>query len=250
MLLYFARQDLAQRFTGNALGVAWAVLAPLLQLALFAFVFSVIFKARVPGLDGMGYVAFLSLAMWPWFAFAEAVARATTALTEQSALLGKVAVSPVVLVAARVLTAFALHGVGFVLVLAVLTGLQAGVSPLYLPAVLPAWSGLLLLAFGAGLLLALGNVFVRDLQQIVAYLLPALMFLSPILYPVAFAPAAMAWWWRMNPIAGYVEAVRDPLLFRQLDGTLPLAAFAITAVFLALAWLLYRRLRAHVVDFL
>jgi lipopolysaccharide transport system permease protein len=250
MLLYFARQDLVQRFTGNALGIAWAVLAPLLQLALFAFVFSVIFKARVPGLDGMGYVAFLSLGMWPWFAFAEAVSRGTTALTDNASLLGKVAVPLWSLVGARVLTAFGLHGLGFLLVVAVLTFLQPDVSPRYLPVALPAWLGMLALACAFALILAICNVFLRDLQQIVAYVLPAVMFLSPILYSSAMAPEAMGVWFRINPVAGFVDAIRAPLLFQQMDQALPMQAFVSTLVLLAVAFLLYRRLRASVVDFL
>jgi ABC-type polysaccharide/polyol phosphate export permease len=61
LLRLFVRQDLRQRFSGNVLGIAWAGLSPLLQLALFALVFVHIFKARVPGLTGSGYVAFLAL---------------------------------------------------------------------------------------------------------------------------------------------------------------------------------------------
>jgi lipopolysaccharide transport system permease protein len=250
MLVYFARQDLAQRFTGNALGIAWAVLAPLLQLALFAFIFIFIFKARVPGLDGLGYVAFLSLGMWPWFAFSEAVTRSTTALTEQASLLGKVAVPPATLVGARVLTAFGLHGFGFLLIVALLALLPVDTRPWLLPLTLLAWAGMAVLSVGVGLLLAVGNVFIRDLQQIVAYVLPALMFLSPILYTVEMAPEPMRPWMALNPIAGFVDAVRGPLLFGDLAPVLPWSALLVSGALLLLALAFYRRLRGHVVDFL
>lgn len=250
MLLYFARQDLTQRFSGNALGVVWAVIAPLLQLALFAFVFVYIFKARIPGLDGLGYVTFLSLGMWPWFAFAESVARGTTALTDQTGLLQKVAVAPWILVGARVLTAFGLHAFGFLLIVLLMSFVPGGPTPLYLPATLLAWAGLLVLASAFALLLAIGNVFVRDLQQIVAFALPALMFLSPILYATSMVPPAMSWWLTVNPIAGYVAAVRGPLLQQDLTPALPFGALLISAAVLGLAVVLYRRFRAYLVDFL
>ncbi len=108
MISLLVRQDLRQRFTGNILGAAWAVLAPLLQLLVFAVVFVQIFKARVPGLDERGYVAFLALGMWPWFAFSEAVARGVSALTDSAGLLAKVAVPTWDVVTARV-TASAPH---------------------------------------------------------------------------------------------------------------------------------------------
>jgi lipopolysaccharide transport system permease protein len=249
-LWYFCRQDLTQRFTGNALGTGWALIAPILQLALFAFVFGLIFKARVPGLDGLGYVAFLSLGMWPWFAFAEGVARGAGALTEQVGLLSKVAVSPAVLVCARVLTAFGLHGIGFLLVVAVLAALSTPVSLWWLPLALPGWIALLILAMAAALVLSITQVFVRDLQQIVAYGLVALMFLSPILYPAEMLPATMAWWGEINPIAGIVQSIRLPLLYAQWPGVEALLPIVTGSVLLLLAGLFYRRMRRSVIDFL
>src|SRR5690606_25453159 len=86
LTLRFLRLDLAARFQGNVAGAAWTVLAPLLQLAVFFLVFVHIFGQRVPGLSGTGVVAFLALGFWPWFAFSEAIARATTALPDHAGL--------------------------------------------------------------------------------------------------------------------------------------------------------------------
>ena len=250
LFVLFVRQDLAQRYAGNVIGLAWAALGPLLQLALFALVFVHIFGARVPGLGDNGYVAFLALGMWPWFAFAEGVGRAAGALTEQAGLLGKVAVPPAVLIAARATTPFLLHLAGFVLVLAALPLLGVALDWRFLPVALLAWLPMYALALGVGTLAAMTQVFVRDLGQLIGYLLSAWLFLSPILYTREMAPAALAPWFSINPVAGWVENIREPLLFgRVLPG--PAAASLIsTAAVALLAWLVYRRLRAHVEDFL
>jgi lipopolysaccharide transport system permease protein len=250
LLRHFVRQDLAQRYAGQLTGLAWIALAPLLQLALFALVFGHIFKARVPGLEGGGYVAFLALGMWPWFAFAEAVTRAASAVTDHGSLLGKVAVPPEVLVAARVLTPFLLHGIGFGLVLAVLFALGTQLDPVGLLPALAAWMVMLVLALGVGTLAAVLQVFVRDLAQLVAYVLTAWMFLSPVLYTREMAPAGMRGWMQVNPIAGIVESSRDPLLFGRWDGTGLLVALAVALAVAALAALLFRRVRPHLHDFL
>lgn len=246
----FVRQDLTQRYAGNLIGVAWAALGPLLQLALFVLVFVHIFKARVPGLDGNGYVAFLALGMWPWFAFTEGVARASGALTEQAGLLGKVAVPPIVLIAARATTPFLLHLAGFVLVLAALPLLGVALDWRFLPVALLAWLPMYALALGIGTLAALTQIFVRDLGQLIGYLLSAWLFLSPILYPREMAPAALAPWFSINPVSGWVENIREPLLFGRMLPEAALAALAGTAVVGLLALAAYRRLRAHVEDFL
>jgi lipopolysaccharide transport system permease protein len=246
----FVRQDLTQRFAGNVIGLAWVALGPLLQLALFALVFVHIFKARVPGLEGNGYVAFLALGMWPWIAFAEGVSRASGALVEQAGLLGKVAVPPAVLIAARASTPFVLHAGGFLLVLAALPLMGVTLHWAWLPVALLAWLPMYLLALAVGTIAAMTQVFVRDLGQLIAYLLPAWMFLSPVLYPREMAPAGMAGWFSLNPVAGWVENIREPLLYGRAHPWPALCALLGTLVLAALAALLYRRLRPHVEDFL
>lgn len=250
MLIYFARQDLAQRFTGNALGIAWAVFAPLLQLALFAFVFGYIFRQRVPGLEGAGYVTFLALGMWPWFAFAEAVNRGMSTLTDQAGLLAKVAVPTQTLIAARVATAFGLHATGFLVVLVALALVAPGLHLHLLPAVLPAWIGLAVIAYALASLLAHANVFVRDLQQIVAYAVPALMFLSPVLYSVEMVPEPVQPWLALNPLSALIDGARAPLLYGDVTAAFVPAPWLAAVALLAIAALWVRRLRAHVVDFL
>jgi lipopolysaccharide transport system permease protein len=246
----FVRQDLTQRYAGNVIGLAWAALGPLLQLALFALVFVHIFKARVPGLEGNGYVAFLALGMWPWFAFAEGVSRAAGALTEQAGLLAKVAVPPFVLIVARASTPFLLHLGGFVLVLGALPLLGVTLDWRWLPLAFVAWLPMYGLALGVGTLAAMTQVFVRDLGQLLGYLLSAWLFLSPILYPREMAPPALAPWYSINPVAGWVENIREPLLFGRLSPLPGLAALLGTAAVALLATIVYRRLRPHVEDFL
>lgn len=250
LFVLFVRQDLAQRYAGNVIGLAWAALGPLLQLALFALVFVHIFKARVPGLEGNGYVAFLALGMWPWFAFAESVARASGALVEQAGLLGKVAVPPAVLIAARATTPFLIHFAGFLLVLAAMPLLGVALDWRFLPVALAAWAPLYALALGIGMLAATTQVFVKDLAQLIGYLLSAWLFLSPILYPRELAPEFLATWFAINPVTGWIENIRDALLFGRAEPAAALASLAGTATVAALAAGVYRRLRPHLEDFL
>jgi len=248
-LRFFVRQDLDQRFKGNALGVTWAVLLPLLQFMLFALLFVAIFRARVPGLDERGYLAFLSLGIWPWFAFAEAVGRSVTALGDNAGLIQKVAVSPWLLVASRVIVAFILHGIGLILVMAVLAAVGMPLHWDRLPVAVLAWLTLLPLALAVGMVLALLQVFIRDLQQVAPYLINALMFLSPIIYAASMLPAWGQELMHWNPLATVVSGVRDTLIWDAL--ALPVWPGMLTAAAICtMALLIYRRLRPHVIDFL
>ena len=250
MIYQILQQDLRQRFTGNVLGAAWAVVAPLLQLLVFALVFSHIFKARVPGLDERGYVAFLALGMWPWFAFSEAVARGASGLTDSAGLLGKVAVSTWQVVMARVIAAFIVHGVGFVAVVTVLWIAQGPVSLGWLPCTFPSWIGVFVLALALAQVGAICNVFARDTQQILAYLLTAWMFLTPIIYDRSLLPASFEPWMKVNPMAGLIAGIRDPLLWRTADSVWPWMSLLVPVLALLLAWGMHLRFRPHVREFL
>lgn len=250
MLGLLVRQDLRQRFTGNVLGLAWAALAPLLQLAVFALVFVHIFRARVPGLDERGYVAFLALGMWPWFAFSEALARGASALTENAGLLSKVAVSTWDVVAARVLSAFLIHGGGFLLVLLVLILWQGGLAWTWLPLTLPAWAGVFVLALALAQALAIASVFARDVQQMLGHVLTAWMFLTPILYDPSLLPASFRPWLALNPMSALIQGIRAPLLLGDAAAAWPWQALLWPALALALALAMHRRFRPHVREFL
>ncbi len=250
MLGFLIRQDLRQRFSGNVLGTAWAVLAPLLQLAVFAFVFAQIFKARVPGLDERGFVMFLALGMWPWAAFSEGVARGMTALTDHAGLLNKVAVSAWDVVAARVFAAFIVQGVGFLVVVPVLWLWQGTLSLAYWPLTLLSWAGLLVFSLALAQIVAICQVFARDTQQIVTYLLTAWMFLTPILYDPRILPEKISQMMVFNPMAGLISGIRDPLLWKNAAAALPWPSLLAALAMLGIAALMARRFRSHVREFL
>ena len=250
MLGFLIRQDLRQRFSGNVLGTAWAVLSPLLQLAVFALVFAQIFKARVPGLDERGYVMFLALGMWPWLAFSEGIARGMTALTDQAGLLNKVAVSAWDVVAARVFAAFIVHGVGFLVVVPVLWLWQGTLALAYWPLTLAAWVGMLALALALAQILAICHVFARDTQTIAGYFLTAWMFLTPILYDSSLLPEWLRAVMAFNPMAGMIAGIRDPLLWKNAAAAWPWPSLLMALIALGLAALMARRFRGHVREFL
>lgn len=250
MIYFFTRQDLIQRFIGNGLGFGWAIIAPLAQMALFSLIFVHIFKARAGSADGVSFIAFLSLGMWPYFAFSEAVSRGLSTLTDQASLLTKVAVVPWHLVVARVNGAFLVHGTGFLLVVLVLALTGEPVMPSRLWLTLPSWAGLYGLALGLSLFFAMASVFIRDLKEIVTYLMSAALFLSPIMYATSMAPAFLQPWLRLNPLTGYIEGVRDTLLGLPTANPLPWLSALMTLGVVALAVFCYRRVRPHVIEFL
>lgn len=249
-LSFLIRNDLRNRFVGSTLGVLWAAVIPLLQLALFAVVFGWILGARVPGLEGrLGYTTFLALGMWPWFAFSEGVMRGSTALTDNAGLITKVSIAPWQLVAARVVNAFLLHGVGFVLVVIALLLLGTALDVGHAGYALAGWLLALPLAFAVASAMALLQLFLRDLQQLLPLILTGGLFLSPILYSLDMAPEPIRMLMLANPMVGIVSATRDALL-GDPDHQAMLFAVVATVVVSVMSLWLYARLRPHAEDFL
>lgn len=247
---FFAR-ELSNRFLGSFSGGLWALIQPLMQLAIYSFVFVYIFKARVPGAGAPGYVPFLLVALWPWTAFSEAVMRATTSILDNAALIGKVSMPRTVPVLAVVATSFALHTFGYIAILLVMPLFGEPAHLLWLPLVLVVQCLLMLLATGFALALSALQVFVRDLVQVVTQLLMLAMFAAPIFYARDSMPAWAGKFIGMHPFTYYAETMRAMLLYGRapdLAGSAIAVAVAL-AIFGIGAWL-FHRLNPHFEDFL
>lgn len=251
LALQLARRDLRNRYLGSFSGGAWAFLQPLVQLAVYAFVFGYIFKQRLPGADAPGYVPFLVVVLWPWTAFAEAVSRATTAIQDNASLIGKVALPRAALVLAPVMASFAIHGAGYLGLLLVMLLAGVGILPSGLALMLPALALLFLFALGLALLLSALQVFVRDIAPALPQLLMLWMFLSPVFYGRYVMPEHVRPWFDANPMTGFAEYLRYVLLGTPAPGWLALACSAFSVVLVLGAGLFaFRRLQRHFEDFL
>ncbi len=133
---------------------------------------------------------------------------------------------------------------------AILAFWQGSVALAWLPLTLPAWCGMFVLALALAQIGAICNVFARDTQQILAYLLTAWMFLTPILYDRSLLSGRFDGWMRINPMAGLIDGIRRPLLWQDAAAVLPWYGLAVAALMLLLAWGMARRFRPHVREFL
>ena len=243
------RRELEERYRGSLLGAAWLVMLPLLQLAVLAWVFGHLMPARAHGGE-LPYAAFLALGLWPWNLFANAANRGVTALTDNAALIGKVAVPHTLFVDARVAASAAVDLAGFILVLAVLLAFGVGLSPSGLPAALAGLAVVTVYALAAARLLAVLQVFLRDIATVIGQLLVLGFFLTPILYDRSLLPSAAAKWLGLNPLVVPVETVRGALSGGAVDWPALGLSLAVGVALLLLASVFLRRARSHLEDFL
>ena len=247
----FLWRELRTRFAGSISGGLWAVFQPLIQLGVYYFAFVFIFKVSVPGENPPGYLAFLAAGMWPWFAFSEAVVRATTVIHENAALIGKVAVPRAVLVFASVAATFLVHLTGFIFIIAALALTSNDIDLLGIIPTLLLMIPLFVFGLGMALLLSAIQVFVRDLAQVLSQLMTMLMFAAPILYARTAMPEQFRAAMDLHPFTFYAESARALLLdYGDFSFARLATAIVIALVMFLVGYWAFRRLDPHFEDFL
>lgn len=238
------RRDLSVRFTGSALGLAWAVLQPLGLITLYWFIFGVMLPGGKLGQGGGDYVFFLISGLLPWLGFNESLVRGTTSIVENAQIVKRLPFRSEVLVLVPSATAILFELVALVIFLGLLLATGRFDGALW---VLPLAVLLQLgMQFGLSLVLAVAYVIFRDVLQLLGFFLSVLFFLSPILYEVRPAFAIVFRWNPLTPLMGLFR-------FGTIGGHLPswgaiayLAGFTLTVVLVGL-WL-FRRARPALVD--
>lgn len=250
---FFALRDLKVRYKQSVLGVAWALLQPLLTLFMFTGLFGLLLgRERLPSSPGIPYALATFCALVPWQFFARGITAGGESVVAHQGLVTKVYFPRLAVPIAPVAAALADFAVGFAL-LALLTaasGLRPGAElaalPLYLLLAVVA-------AVGAALWLAAVNALYRDVRHALPSLVQFWMFATPVFYPASALLAGKPTWlavaYGANPMASVVEGFRHCLLGAAPPPPALLAASAASALLLLASGLLvFRRLESQFVD--
>lgn len=234
-LLYFlTRREVTIRYKQTILGIAWAVLQPLLATVIFTLFLGRL--ARIPS-DGIPYPVFVYLGLLPWTFFSNAVTRSGASLVANANLLSKVYFPRLLVPVSATLSALVDTGFGFLMLLAIMLGYDT--PPTWGLALLaPLLALVAVAATGLGLWLAALNVRYRDVQHAVPFLVQLWMFASPVVYPASKVPEEWRLLYSLNPMAGLVEACRNAPLGRPID--LPALGLSTAVAFGLLAFGLWR----------
>ncbi|MBK8322172.1 MAG: ABC transporter permease [Betaproteobacteria bacterium] len=211
LLANFLKREVSSRYTGSVGGIFWALANPLVQLALYAFVFGVLLRAPADSLGGWRFPAFLAIALWPWLMFGDSVKRAMDCIPANTSLIRKVAFPHELLIVAAVGGTFFIHLLGWAAVLVALRLWGEPVSFAGLLLALPLLVAQFAFTLGVGAFLAALQVVLRDVEQAVGLALTVVFYATPIVYPLALIPAPYRDWLALNPLAYVVTRYRDLL---------------------------------------
>ena len=249
-LIYeLTKREIVARYRGSMFGLAWSFFNPLLMLAVYTFVFSVIFEARWAGAGGTSDFSLLLFSgLIVHGIFAECVNRAPTLVTSNPSYVKKV-VFPLDVLPYVSMGSALFHGVIAIMVLLA--------AQLFIKGALP-WTAILVpfvllplavMTVGMAWIAAALGVYIRDVVQVTGILTTVLLFLSPILYPISAVPESLRGWVRLNPLTYIVEQMRLVLNDGQVvdfHGLLSYTAVAVAVA--ACGYWLFQRLRPGFSD--
>jgi ABC-2 type transport system permease protein/lipopolysaccharide transport system permease protein len=234
---FFALRDVRIRYKQASLGVAWVVLVPLVTVGAFTVAFDRL--ADVPT-DGLPYPVFALSGLVAWTYLSQCVSQGSEVLVRSPELINKTYFPRLLAPLASLLPPLVDLAVGLG-VLAVLC-LAYGVAPSPAVLLLPLWLCLLVLtALGPVLLLSAVNVRFRDVRHLVAPLLQALLFLSPVAYTASSLSGGPRLLYALNPAVGVLESGRWILVGAERPGLSALVSVCVAVALAVLGLLVFQR---------
>ncbi|MEM6498016.1 MAG: ABC transporter permease [Pseudomonadota bacterium] len=238
--LQLVRREISTRYRGTVLGVVWSLLTPLMMLAVFTFVFGTVFRARWSGMSDtastgeFAVILFAGLIIFQFFA--EVVSQAPSVMLANQNYVKKVVFPLETLIPVAVGSALFHFGVSLIVLISFIIVVFGGIpsTALLAPVVLVP---LVILLLGLGWFLASFGTYVRDIGQVIGTLVTAMMFLSPIFFPLSSLPDWIQPFILLNPISIPVTEFRNVMVFGTAPAVVPLLLYTIVAA--AIAWLGY-----------
>lgn len=225
--------DIRQRYAGSVLGLAWAVLYPMILLTIYSTVYVFIFKVRPQSLDEYQYLVLVFSGLTPLLAFSETLMTASSSLTANRSLLLNT-VFPAELIPVRAVLAAQVPSL-MALLLTLIGGYAMGLTGWTALVSIPVlWILLVLFVCGISWVLSLLNLILRDIQQGLGLVLMLMMILSPFAYTPDMVPANLKLLLYFNPMSYFVLSFQQVVCYGNWPSVFtigPAAAIAFTAFF-------------------
>ena len=238
-------RDIKVRYKQASLGIAWAVIQPVMTMLVFTLIFGRL--AQLPS-DGLPYPVFTFTALLPWQLFSGALTGSANSVVNSASLISKVYFPRLVIPIASVMATLVDFSISF----GVLLGLMAwyGISLRLAVVVLPLLVMLALaIALAVGLWASALNVRYRDVRHVMPFVVQFWLLASPVAYSTSLITSPA---WRavysLNPMVGVIEGFRWAVLGSTPPSVLVVPSVLVTGVLLATGLFFFRRTEASFAD--
>ncbi|MFN8005709.1 MAG: ABC transporter permease [Terriglobia bacterium] len=209
-------RDLKSRYVGSVMGFFWSVIHPLVLLASYTFVFSIVMKRTLgPEAGTTSFAIYLFCGILPWLVFQETLTRSSNILVDHANLITKTLFPSEILPVSVLIANLINHliGLGIFLAVSVFSWQKMSWLIVLIPIYLLALS---LFALGLGWIVASVQVFLRDTAQVLAVVLTFWFWFTPIFFDEQALPEKLRVLMQLNPLATVVTAYRNCLLNHEI----------------------------------
>ncbi|MFE5324206.1 ABC transporter permease [Paenibacillus sp. NPDC056579] len=238
MLKSLVLTDLRTRYKGSVMGFLWTFLNPLLLLAIYSVVFSFIMRQNIEN-----YPMFLFCAILPWTFFSSSIQSSAGIIMRNSNLVKKIyfprEILPLSVIIAGVINY--LFGLVILIPSLLLTGVQINISLIAFPLILFIQT---LLTLGIGLIVSAMNVYFRDLEHIIAIVLQAAFYITPIIFPISMVPEQFQALFSLNPMTEIIQAYRNIFYYGTMPDFMHLSLYLLYSIIvLVVGWIIFNKLQ-------
>ncbi len=204
------KKEIRGKYKGSFLGVLWSFINPLLMVTVYAIVFPYIMR-----IETENYLIFLICGVIPWNFFTMSLSQGTTTVNNNGNLIKKVYFPREILplsVVTSTLVNFLISCI-IILLFVLLGGIGISWHLIFLPLIVLIQY---ILTLGIVFILSAINVYVKDVEYIVVFLLNLFFYATPVLYTTELFEGPILWIFKLNPMAHLINAYRDIFYIHQI----------------------------------
>ena len=231
------KKDIRGKYKGSFLGILWSFINPLLQVLVYALVFPYIMKVETEN-----YLIFLICGVIPWTWFITSISQGTTSITNNANLIKKVyfprEILPISVVTSGLVN-FLISCI-IILIFVLLGGLTISWHLVFLPFII-----IVQYLFTLALIFVLSavNVYVKDVEYIVAFIINMLFYATPILYTTEMFSGPILWLFRLNPLAHLINAYRDVFYVHHIPNLINLSILlGVSILLVVICYIIFKKL--------
>jgi lipopolysaccharide transport system permease protein len=247
LFYFFTWRDIKVKYKQTVLGVVWVLLQPLLTVVIFSLFFGQALK--VPS-EGIRYPVFVFSGLLLWNVFSASISNAGNSMVNNAAIIKKIYFPRLIIPISSILVALFDFFVSFSVFIALLFFYQVNVNVLGAFVFWPLAIALTLVGtLGLSLLLAALNVKYRDFRYIIPFFIQALLFLTPVIYPVTIIHNTwINYILALNPIYGAITLFRMPIMTAEPNMTLIQISIVSSFVLVLVGIFYFRKTEAFFAD--
>lgn len=206
------KKEIRGKYKGSFLGVLWSFINPLLMTLIYAIVFPLVLKNAEDH-----YVTFLVIAILPWNWFVNSITLGTTTIVNNGGIIKKVYFPREILPISIATSGLINYLISFpiIVIFLIVSGIGFSKMIFLLPLVILAQY---LLTLGITFICSAINVYIKDAEYIINFLMSMLFYATPIIYSTNMFPESVRWLLKLNPMTTIIDSYRNILFYQHLDG--------------------------------